>query len=66
MIHKAIPALLAYCLTVVPLTGTAGADSSVKVFKYKNRSGVTSFSDRAPENRRYQVVEISFGLSFVI
>jgi Transglycosylase SLT domain len=32
---------------------------SVKVFKYTNRSGVTSFSDRAPSNRRYQVIEIS-------
>ena len=32
--------------------------SSTKVFKYTNRQGVTSFSDRAPMHRRYQVIEI--------
>ncbi|MEH6591622.1 MAG: lytic transglycosylase domain-containing protein [Halioglobus sp.] len=33
--------------------------SSTKVFKYSNRQGVTSFSDRAPANRRYQIIEVS-------
>lgn len=33
--------------------------SSVKVFKYTNRSGVTSFSDRAPSNARYEVIQYS-------
>ena len=33
--------------------------SSVKVFKYTNRSGVTSFSDRAPSNTRYEVIQYS-------
>ena len=37
---------------------SAGQESSVKGFKYTNRSGVTSFSDRAPTNRRYQVIEV--------
>ena len=34
---------------------------AVKVFKYTNRSGTTSFSDRAPTNRRYEVVEVMYG-----
>lgn len=32
--------------------------TSVKVFKYTSPSGVTSFSDRAPANRRYKVIEV--------
>ena len=36
-------------------------EPSIKVFKYTNRSGVTSFSDRAPANRRYKVVEVTPG-----
>jgi soluble lytic murein transglycosylase-like protein len=35
------------------------ARSAVKVFKYTNSAGITSFSDRAPENRGYRVIEIS-------
>lgn len=35
--------------------------ASIQVFKYTNRQGVTSFSDRAPTNRRYQVVEVTPG-----
>lgn len=30
---------------------------TVRVYKYRSRSGVTSFSDRAPTNTRYRVVE---------
>jgi len=33
--------------------------TSVTVFKYTNRSGVTSFSDRAPGNTRYEVIQYS-------
>ncbi len=33
--------------------------SAVKVFKYTNSAGITSFSDRAPVDRSYRVVEIS-------
>jgi soluble lytic murein transglycosylase-like protein len=31
--------------------------SSIKIFKYRNRSGVTSFSDRAPPDTRYEVIK---------
>jgi soluble lytic murein transglycosylase-like protein len=37
---------------------TPAKQSPVKVFKYTNRSGVTSFSDRPPVNRRYREIEI--------
>ena len=30
--------------------------TSIKVFKYLNRSGTPSFSDRAPNNTRYEVI----------
>lgn len=33
--------------------------SSTKVFKYTNSQGVPSFSDHAPANRRYQVIEVN-------
>lgn len=33
--------------------------SSIKIFKYRDRSGATSFSDRAPADRRYKVIEYS-------
>ena len=33
--------------------------SSINVFKYTNRQGVTSFSDRAPMNHPYQVIEVN-------
>lgn len=33
--------------------------SPINVFKYTNRQGVTSFSDRAPVNLRYQVIEVN-------
>ena len=35
------------------------AQTSVKVFKYTDRSGVPSFSDRAPTNSHYEVVRYS-------
>jgi len=35
--------------------------SSVMIFKYNNRQGVTSFSDRAPMHRQYQIVEVGQG-----
>ncbi|MCB1842231.1 MAG: lytic transglycosylase domain-containing protein [Halioglobus sp.] len=42
-----------------PSTGSSPNDKQVKVFKYTNRSGVTSFSDRAPMDRAYKVIEVS-------
>ena len=35
-----------------------GRQSSVKVFKYTNRQGVVSFSDRAPMHRQYKIIEV--------
>ena len=62
-------ALAAVCATAAgefAVAGEAAAapearaqQSNIKVFKYKNRSGVTSFSDRAPIDRRYEVVKVS-------
>ena len=60
-------ALLAYLIAawVACAAGETRADSSstqtssVKVFKYTNSAGVTSFSDRAPAGRRYRLVEVS-------
>ncbi len=51
-------------LAEVPMLGEASDGDSphekqVQVFKYTNRSGVTSFSDRAPTNRRYKVIDVS-------
>ncbi len=37
------------------------AQSSINVFKYTNRKGVTSFSDRAPAGLSYQVIEVNPG-----
>jgi len=36
----------------------SGSQSSLNVYKYTNRQGVTSFSDRAPSNRPYRVFQI--------
>lgn len=33
--------------------------SSIKIFKYRDRSGATSFSDRAPTGTRYKVLQYS-------
>ena len=33
--------------------------ASVKVFKYTNRSGTPSFSDRAPADLKYRVIEVT-------
>lgn len=41
-----------------PSKPPSAQQSSVKVFKYSNSSGTTSFSDRAPTNRHYRVVEV--------
>lgn len=30
---------------------------AIKIFKYRDRTGATSFSDRAPPDRRYKVIE---------
>lgn len=35
-----------------------GGNSTSKVYKYVNRKGNTSFSDRAPVNRRYQIINL--------
>jgi soluble lytic murein transglycosylase-like protein len=35
----------------------AAKKSSIKIFKYRDRTGATSFSDRAPTNKRYKVIE---------
>ena len=38
-----------------------GRQSSISVYKYTNRQGVTSFSDRAPVNRHYRIIEVTPG-----
>ena len=50
-------------------SGTAGADStgqadaspppSIKIFKYRDRTGAMSFSDRAPASTRYEIIRYS-------
>ncbi|MEH6607903.1 MAG: lytic transglycosylase domain-containing protein [Halioglobus sp.] len=48
--------------TIISSPETLAASSkqqSLKVYKYTNRQGVTSFTDRAPMHRRYQVIEIN-------
>ena len=40
-------------------TNGAAQAPSIKVFKYRDRTGATSFSDRAPLDRRYEVVHLS-------
>jgi soluble lytic murein transglycosylase-like protein len=35
----------------------AAKKPSLKIFKYRDRTGATSFSDRAPANKRYKVIE---------
>jgi soluble lytic murein transglycosylase-like protein len=35
--------------------------ASLNVFKYTNRQGVTSFSDRAPQGLAYRVIEVNTG-----
>ena len=37
------------------------SQSSLKVYKYTNKQGVTSFSDRAPSDRPYRVFQIKSG-----
>ena len=37
------------------------AQSPIKVYKYTNRQGVTSFSDRAPMNLHYRIIEVTSG-----
>ena len=37
----------------------AAEAGTLKVFKYTDRTGATSFSDRAPPDRRYQVIHIN-------
>jgi soluble lytic murein transglycosylase-like protein len=39
-------------------SGSAG-QPSLNVFKYTNRQGVTSFSDRAPTDRPYRIIELN-------
>jgi soluble lytic murein transglycosylase-like protein len=39
----------------------AARQTSVSVYKYRNRDGVTSFSDRAPIDRPYRVIEVKPG-----
>jgi soluble lytic murein transglycosylase-like protein len=47
-------------LAIDPATQPPPAQQpSIKVFKYTDRSGITSFSDRAPTNRRYKVIEVT-------
>jgi soluble lytic murein transglycosylase-like protein len=37
----------------------SGRKPSIKVYKYTNRQGVVSFTDRAPMHQRYQMIEIN-------
>jgi soluble lytic murein transglycosylase-like protein len=41
------------------MQAASSRQQSLKVYKYTNRQGVTSFTDRAPMHRRYQVIEIN-------
>lgn len=44
----------------VPLTsGTSPSQPSIKIFKYRDKHGVRSFSDRAPVGTRYEVIQYS-------
>ncbi len=57
---RAKRSLLLMC-TIATLVGTHGAnaDKSLKVYKYTNKQGVTSFSDRAPPKRRYEIIDLN-------
>ena len=35
----------------------AAKEKSIKIFKYRDRTGATSFSDQAPTDRRYKVIQ---------
>lgn len=35
----------------------ASKTATIKIFKYRDRTGATSFSDQAPADRRYKVIE---------
>lgn len=37
----------------------AATKTTIKIFKYRDRTGATSFSDRAPTDKRYKVIEYS-------
>lgn len=37
----------------------AATKTTIKIFKYRDRTGATSFSDRAPIDKRYKVIEYS-------
>ncbi|MFV8817751.1 lytic transglycosylase domain-containing protein [Haliea sp. E17] len=39
----------------------AGTGPRLKVYKYTDRTGATSFSDRAPSGQKYQVVTVMLG-----
>ena len=44
----------------VPLSsGISSSQPSVKIFKYRDKHGVRSFSDRAPVGTRYEVIQYS-------
>ncbi len=42
-----------------PAAGQSGGQSSISVYKYRNKQGVTSFSDRAPTNAPYRVIRLN-------
>jgi soluble lytic murein transglycosylase-like protein len=44
---------------VDPASRERGGQSSIDVYKYTNKQGVTSFSDRAPSNAPYRVIRIN-------
>ena len=37
----------------------AATKTTIKIFKYLDRTGATSFSDRAPTDKRYKIIEYS-------
>lgn len=37
-------------------SGGTAQENSIKIFKYRDRTGAMSFSDKAPADRRYQVI----------
>lgn len=39
--------------------GSSAPATSIKIFKYRDRTGATSFSDRAPDRGRYEIIRYS-------
>jgi len=51
--------LLLMCVFLPLNVQASGGQSTIEVYKYRNNSGVMSFSDRAPMGTRYEVLHYS-------